>query len=354
MGQPNDRRKYLVAWAVAGVICLAAGAVWAGGVVYVGGHDESNDAFLGVTLTEEIDNPEGGARVLGVIDDSPAEQAGLEEGDIIQGLDGEVVRGPGALSKRLEGREPGDQVSIRLIRDGREMTLDVELGERSDLGRWHVRNLSSPGQLEQFEHLGEWAEEFGEKFGGEFSEKWTEWADELDDSIYVTPHHGRLSSTYFLRSWGRPKLGVQLSETTPELREHFGADDDSGVLISKVLPDTPAADAGLRVGDLIVAIDGEPVSSSGEIVDELRDKEDMTFPVDVIRDGRSVSIDVTIPEREERQRNSGPRAFYVRPALPAMPAMPAPAPAGGHFPNPPIPSPPSPRSPPDQSVPRRV
>ena len=341
MGKPNDRRKFSGSWALAGLIFLVAGAAWAGGVVYVGHGDQADDAFLGVTLTEETDHPEGGAKVVSVIDDSPADLAGMQDGDIIQGLAGEVVRGPGALSKRLDEHDSGDQVSIRLIRDGREMTLEVELGEHEDSARLHVQKYFAPGDMERLES---WSEDF--------SENWSDWADEMDDSIRVLPHFGRGSNFHVLRSGGRPKLGVQLSETTPELREHFGADAGAGVLISMILPDTPAADAGLRVGDLIVAIDGESVSSASEIVEELGDKEGETFPIDVIRDGRSVSIDVDIPEREEQERHSGPRAYYFRqppappvapsalvpprrlslpelPALPALPELPAPPASSG-------------------------
>jgi predicted metalloprotease with PDZ domain len=324
MRNPNDGSSVWWPWVVAGVLCLAAGAAWAEGVLVLNEDEGSAAAWLGVRLTEEVDHPEGGARVVGVIDGSPAEEAGIEEGDVIQGFDGEAVRGPGGLSKRIEAKAPGDRASIRLLRDGRETRVDVELGERDDLLRWHTRGFVVPP--EDAEKWSEWAEEFGEeyseKWAEKYSEKWSEWAEEFGDSVHLLPHGGR-SDVYFLRSFGRPKLGVQLSEATPELREHFGGDADTGVLISKVLPEMPAAEAGLRVGDLIVAIDGEPVATSREIVRELRDKEGESFPIEVIRDGRALSIEVTIPERETPTRPTGPRAFYVRPALPPLPPLPA-------------------------------
>ena len=46
-------------------------------------------------------------------------------------------------------------------------------------------------------------------------------------------------------------LGVGLTDLTPELREHFGVGGDAGVMISRVVEDSPAAKAGLRVGDII-------------------------------------------------------------------------------------------------------
>ena len=53
-------------------------------------------------------------------------------------------------------------------------------------------------------------------------------------------------------------LGVSLTETTPDLREHLGADKDRGVLVSKVLSGMPAEDAGIEVGDLITQVDLGP------------------------------------------------------------------------------------------------
>ena len=111
--------------------------------------------------------------------------------DVIQGVDGAVIRGPGALSRRLGEMEPGEQVSIRLLRDGREMSIDVELGEQSDGVRWYTGRGSVPLQTETWSQL---AEKFGEDFGEEFSGTWTDWADELDDSIPVMPHFGRSRS----------------------------------------------------------------------------------------------------------------------------------------------------------------
>lgn len=63
-----------------------------------------------------------------------------------------------------------------------------------------------------------------------------------------------------------PRLGIGLQRITPDLREFFEVPRDRGVLVSKVKPGQPAEEAGVRVGDVILAIDGEPVSSPHEVV----------------------------------------------------------------------------------------
>ena len=100
---------------------------------------------------------------------------------------------------------------------------------------------------------------------------------------------------------GRPRLGVELVDVTGELREHFGAKRDEGVLVGRVLPDTPAEEAGVEVGDLIVAVDGETVGRHGNLTRLLRERDGETFNIDVIRDGRPLSLTVSLPDREDEE-----------------------------------------------------
>ena len=105
----------------------------------------------------------------------------------------------------------------------------------------------------------------------------------------------------------RPLLGVQLVEATGELREFLGGNAEEGVLVSKVLSGSPAMDAGILVGDLIVGVSGESVADVDDLRDALDGRRGDTFDVDVIRDHRELSLAVTIPEPEEDE-TIGPRA----------------------------------------------
>jgi len=67
-------------------------------------------------------------------------------------------------------------------------------------------------------------------------------------------------------------VGVQLTPMTPELRSHFGINTDSGVLVGKVVEDSPAARAGLKAGDIITSIDGKAVQSPRDLTRSIRDK----------------------------------------------------------------------------------
>jgi len=65
-----------------------------------------------------------------------------------------------------------------------------------------------------------------------------------------------------VRGW----LGVEAIELPPALREHFGAPEDAGILVSAVADASPAYDAGIRVGDVVYEADAQPVTSLRDLM----------------------------------------------------------------------------------------
>lgn len=94
-------------------------------------------------------------------------------------------------------------------------------------------------------------------------------------------------------------LGVQLAELTPELRTHFGVAGDAGVMVSKVVDDSPAARAGIQVGDIITSLDGEAIATGRDLASTVRGKEDgEAVLMEVWRDGSVQNLTAAIEERE--------------------------------------------------------
>ncbi|HKG03827.1 MAG TPA: trypsin-like peptidase domain-containing protein [Conexibacter sp.] len=83
-------------------------------------------AYLGVQLAPTESG--SGAQLAGVASDTPAEQAGLQEGDTIVALDGAPVDDANALAAAIGGHKPGDEVRVTVERDGARQTVTVELG----------------------------------------------------------------------------------------------------------------------------------------------------------------------------------------------------------------------------------
>jgi len=97
-------------------------------------------------------------------------------------------------------------------------------------------------------------------------------------------------------------LGITMVELTPELRSHFGVPEDTGVMISAVEDDSPAARSGLQVGDILTGIDGESVAGSRSVVGMIGPhQEGEVVSLEVFRGGSYTSLSVTLEERERPQ-----------------------------------------------------
>ena len=262
--------------------------------VFVHEIGDGETAYLGVSVQEETENPEGGARIKLVMEDSPAEQAGLQSGDVVVGFNGQPVRGPRSLTEKIHEAEPGESVQLEVLRDGSRQTLTAELGERP--GSF---SFSWSGEAPDFQF------EFDEE---ELGERMQELQERLKGLNLEIPNLDLRSNQLRFFSHSRPVLGVQLVDTTPELRVHLGATEDAGVLVGKVLEDMPAETAGIEVGDLIIAVDGDDIESSGDLIHALMNKAGETITIDVVRDRGIKTIHISIPEAEEDDDVSGPRA----------------------------------------------
>ena len=105
------------------------------------------------------------------------------------------------------------------------------------------------------------------------------------------------SSTVEHVEWsaGKGRLGVMVMPLTPELREHFGAQKDRGVLIANVEPGSPAAKAGMDVGDVLVAVRGQPITDASDVLGALADLgPGQKVSVALVRDGKPRTLDVTL------------------------------------------------------------
>ena len=120
-------------------------------------------------------------------------------------------------------------------------------------------------------------------------------------STIAQEHAGRNYSTRVLkvRSLGRGFLGVQLTPLTPELRVHFGVPEDTGVMVTRVEESGPAEAAGILVGDILSAINGELIDSGRQLSRAVRKKEEGdVVTIELYRDGSLESYPVTVGERE--------------------------------------------------------
>jgi hypothetical protein len=124
------------------------------------------------------------------------------------------------------------------------------------------------------------------------------------------------SGFYWSGSSRRGYLGVQLLRLNDELRGHFGAPPGVGVLVSKVEPGSPAAKAGVRVGDVLTAVDGQRADAWWSVAQLIRDKrEGEKVKLKVVRKGKTLKLTAAIQARKRPQVEVG-RFFRFGPVGP--------------------------------------
>jgi serine protease Do len=156
-----------------------------------------------------------GAMIAGVTDGGPADSAKIRNGDVVLRFNGQDVKDMRSLPRIVADTEIGKQVPVVLWRDGKEVTLEAKVGELPDDQRVASAAPDKPAPTQPVELSG---------------------------------------------------LGLRLSPITPEARERFQlGGDQKGVLITGVLQGTPAADKGLKPGDVIVEVQQEEVTTPNDV-----------------------------------------------------------------------------------------
>jgi membrane-associated protease RseP (regulator of RpoE activity) len=101
--------------------------------------------------------------------------------------------------------------------------------------------------------------------------------------------------------FGRGYLGIEMLDLNAELRVYYGGRGDVGVLVAGVEAGSPAAKAGLRVGDLIVAVDGEPSSATSDVLRAVRPRAaGDRLRLDVVRERQPIALTASLVERERQ------------------------------------------------------
>jgi serine protease Do len=108
-------------------------------------------------------------------------------------------------------------------------------------------------------------------------------------------------SGHVTRGW----LGVKIQRLTPELAKSFGVATSSGALVTDVMPDSPAAKAAVKRGDVIVQYNGRPIGKLDEVPRMVADTPvGQTVTLEVIRDGKPMKLNATIARLEESEQHA--------------------------------------------------
>lgn len=258
--------------------------------------------FLGVNV-EDI-NKENASRyglrdargvgITSVVAGSPAEKAGLRKDDVILRFEGENVTSARKLTRLVSEVAPDHTVRLNISRGGSEQEVSVTVGERKGLS--NVREL-----LRGVPRAGVW----GDMPEGNIFKR------DGDSLVFAFGNNRR--------------IGISTMQLTKQLADYFGIADGKGVLVTSVAEDSPAAKAGIRAGDVIVAVDGEKVDSAGDVTRGLNKKKEGDVSLTLIRNKSQINVNVT-PKMPDQQRvitpsQSARRVIVPRIEIPVIPAV---------------------------------
>jgi len=155
-----------------------------------------------------------GALVAEVVSGSPAEKAGIEQGDVIVEFDGKEVTESKDLPRMVASTPVGKAVTIKLSRSGKVLDRQVKVGE-------------------------------------------------MEEKTEVVKTHSTKKS-----------LGITVQNVTPEIAKGLGLKKETGVVVTRVEPGSPAADAGIQTGDVIHEVNRKPVKNVEDFIQKVEKAKD--------------------------------------------------------------------------------
>jgi serine protease Do len=253
---------------------------------------------IGITvanLDEDQAKTIAGALVTGVRDESPASKAGLKEKDVITEFDGEKVRSARQLSRLVSETPPGRSVTVAALRDGKRVEVHVTpeasswsmMHEGGDMAPWTFERRVPPPA-----------------FGPGERRFYFDMPDGGDHFAFHGPAEGDGEMLTMPLPRGKGRLGIGIQNLSDQLAEYFGTKD--GVLVSSVTPDSPAAKAGLRAGDVITSVNDKPVTSGRALMDAVQHADDgTTLKLGYVRDKKPGTASATLESRDEKPKRPG-------------------------------------------------
>lgn len=232
---------------------------------------------IGVSVTD-VEGTEKAARgvvIQEVRAGTPAERAGLRTGDVVVEFDGEAVRSVRQFTRIVQESKAERPVTAVVMRNGSRQSLSVtpQAGQQSSLF-----SLVPPGAGADRRQPLRNPPNFNFDLGNRFNEP-------LQLFSLTNPR----------------RIGAELTPLSDQLADYFGV--KNGALVSSVDANSAAATAGLKSGDVIIAINGRAVDTPADVTAAIREANSgASLEIRVMRDKKELTLKTTIPDTPQRQR----------------------------------------------------
>ncbi|HTR81408.1 MAG TPA: PDZ domain-containing protein [Bacteroidota bacterium] len=254
-------RVFALAGLLSGILSFSAIAGDHGGnmnIFTMSSHHK--DGWLGVSIQDissRLRKEKGlksdeGAYVSEVVDDSPADSAGIKEGDVIVKFNGKEIEDADDLMRVVQKTKPGTRTSVEVMRKDEKKSLDIVVGN----SRKYMRNQSL---------------------------------------AFAPPAVPRIAMFNSSRRWG-----LDLSELNEQLGEYFGAPNGRGILVERVEKKSEGAKAGFKAGDVITKVNKNSIEDMQDLSDALEDVDQGDkVDVEILRKGSSKTLTVEIGDEDD-------------------------------------------------------
>jgi serine protease Do len=276
-----------------GTRMIAAAASGAGmtvrgrqGYLGVETRDLGDDALAALKLKELR-----GVEIVSLDHDGPACKAGMRMHDVIQQVNGQMIDGEQQMRKTLRELPAGRTVNFVIVRDGQTQTLTLQMADRRMVEQqaWE-QHYTVPAPA------GGAGMATGYAGGNSFLNSGA--ASASPSTVVVAPkgHRDFLGTSMILSS---SFTGAKLEVMGQQLAEFFGAEGGAGLLVRSVDGNSPAEEAGLKAGDVVVRINSIPLSSGADWTKTVHDNKGRPVPVVVLRDRQEKTLTLT-PDAKKR------------------------------------------------------
>jgi serine protease Do len=272
----------LVTAAAAGSPAMASSpSETAGAAQFFLGNSAARQGYLGVDVRDVTPDQVNvlklrdvhGAEIIMVDHDAPAGKCGLREHDVILQMNGTGIEGRDQVRKMLHDFTPGKPVQLIISRDGQQMTINTQISSREEVEKLAWEQHLTPAESQA---------------GGD------------GEVAQSGPAPRASSSKSFVGGMvtAPAYTGALLEKMTGQLADFFGVPTGAGLLVRSVEPNSPAAQAGMHAGDVVVRAASRTVSTLGDWARALKSGKDKAVAVVVLRDKKEQTLLLTLDTKK--------------------------------------------------------
>jgi C-terminal processing protease CtpA/Prc len=292
----RKRMMVRLSWSAA-LAALALTGALAGRAAAQSSTQSSDRPWLGVStqeittdLREGLDYRGSGVLVNSVVSDSPADRAGLEQGDVLVSFNSRTIDTPSELVEVVRAARVGQSVSLVVMREGQRRSLTARLAIRPE-GDAELFDVPTPRAPRAPSAPRSPRSPNAPKAPRAHTFEW-------DGEGFEMPE---LRGLMNLQGLGRGRLGVQIQDLNAGMAEALGVTGGKGVLVTDVVEDTPAAKVGFKAGDVITEVGGKTVDNVSDLSRELREHEGRVS-ITLMRRGARRTVEPELGDKPQTMR----------------------------------------------------